>query len=254
MQLAYFESIQQASFWGSCVPKYGNGLFMPLKIVGRRKARGGLTDKVIGSACAAFVDSQGKLVAEPAELPTNASEADIWYREQVQITRAAVIKIRLRENRAAKERQKEEEREKADPGQRARREERDRLQEEEEIKMLQVAFLTYNVEDEEVSRGLYGSLRGSRFARVRAEYFFVFGAFETGEVVGKDEDWRRYMATLGTQELRLMDVLDPARAIIDTRKNKIIALRKGNNEKQRRKIDDAAAAPNANNPRKKQKT
>jgi hypothetical protein len=141
------------------VPKFGDDLFKPPGVMGIMKVRKGQqSDRVVVAVCSLLTGSKGNIIAEPAELHKTASEAEIWSREQVQFTRAAILKTGLRQNREDKERKEEEEWEKANPGQRARREEKDRVEEEAEIKTLELASKAYTVENEDPSRVLYQSV------------------------------------------------------------------------------------------------
>jgi hypothetical protein len=102
IQIVYFENISQSSFWDSYVTTYGDELFKPARLLGLRKARGEVIQKVVGQEYLNWLDQTGQPRPQ-SEIPMNASEAAIWMQEQRRITRAAVIKLAMTDNREAKE-------------------------------------------------------------------------------------------------------------------------------------------------------
>lgn len=169
-------------------------------------------------------ESTGLFLPEP-QLPPNASEAEIWLNEQSRIIRVAAINEAARREIIKKRIRSYL---KMDPALKAEQEEQDRKEEEQERKLLNLAFATYDPEAEDASVKLYQALEKSRFAVVRAEYFHCYGEFETGG----NADWKQRMKRLAHQELFLLNRTGPSFKRIMARKNQIIAKKKAHLDKK----------------------
>lgn len=99
-------------------------------------------------------ESTGLFIPEP-HLPPNASEAEIWLNEQSRIIRAAAIKEAARRERIKKSLHYYF---KMDPALKTQQEGQDRNEEEQEQKLLDLAFATYDPEADDVSAKLYQAL------------------------------------------------------------------------------------------------
>jgi hypothetical protein len=169
-------------------------------------------------------ESTGLFIPEP-QLPPNASEAEIWLNEQSRIIRAAAINEAARREIIKKRIRNYL---KMDPALKAQQEEQDRKEEEQERKLLNLAFATYDPEAEDASAKLYQALENSRFAVVRAEYFHCYGEFETGG----NADWKQRMKRLAYQKLFLLNRTGPSFKRIMARKNQIVAKKKAHLDKK----------------------
>jgi hypothetical protein len=119
-----------------------------------------------------------------------------------------------------------------DPALKAQQEEHDRKEEEQERKLLDLAFATYDPEAEDASAKLYQALEKSRFAVVRAEYFHCYGEFETRG----NADCKQRMKRLAHQEMFLLVRNGPSSQRIMKRKDQIIAKKKAHLEKSWRTL------------------